>query len=264
MASPGCDSSTPLNRLRSLWAAGQCAFGAIATTPSVQAVQVLARSGLDFIIIDMEHGPIDAQSTHAMIAATGGTPLVPLVRVSGKEPWHAKIPLDLGAMGVCFPMTSTSQDAQDIVKAVRYPPVGERYWGPFYAPLRWGMPMPDYIDRADGEVLAVGVIEHFGAIESAAEIVATPGLDVVFIGPGDLATSMGLRGRSDHPDVQSAIARIEGSVLDSGVVVGGVATTADRARAMIDKGYRALVIGFDWSLLQRGIASALDGMLRTA
>jgi 4-hydroxy-2-oxoheptanedioate aldolase len=264
MASPGPDSTTPLNRLRSLWATGGCAFGAIATIPSVQTVQVLARSGLDFIIIDMEHGPIDVQSAHAMIAATGGTPLVPLVRVSGKEPWHAKIPLDLGAMGVCFPMTGNGQDAQDIVKAVRYPPAGERYWGPFYAPLRWGMPMPDYIDRADDEVLAVGVIEHIGAIETAAEVVETPGLDVVFIGPGDLATSMGLRGRSDHPDVQAAIARIENSVLGRSVVIGGVATTADRARTMIDKGYRALVVGFDWSLLQRGIASALDGMPRSA
>jgi 4-hydroxy-2-oxoheptanedioate aldolase len=260
MATSRIEQAPQVNRLRSLWANGGCAFGAIATIPSVQSVQVLARSGLDFMIVDMEHGPIDASSAHAMIAATGGTPLVPLVRVAGKEQWHAKIPLDLGAMGVCFPMTSCRVDAENVVKAVRYPPRGERYWGPFYAPLRWGMAMRDYLDGADDEVLAIGVIEHIDAVEIAAEVVSTPGLDVVFIGPGDLATSMGLHGRSEHPDVQSAIARIEQAVQGSPVVLGGVATNADQARAMIDRGYRALMIGFDWSLLQRGIATTLEGM----
>jgi 4-hydroxy-2-oxoheptanedioate aldolase len=253
-----------MNRLRSLWASGGCAFGAIATIPSVQAVQVLARSGLDFMIVDMEHGPIDVQAAHAMIAATGGTPLVPLVRVASREHWHAKIPLDMGAMGVCFPMTNCRTDAENVVKAVRYPPLGERYWGPFYAPLRWGVSMREYLDSADDEVLAIGVIEHIDAVETAAEVVSTPGLDVVFIGPGDLATSMGLRGRSDHPDVQAAIARIEQAVRGSEIVLGGVATNAEQARAMMDRGYRALMIGFDWSLLQRGIANTLDGMRRPA
>lgn len=260
------DANQPsrLNRLRNLWAAGGCAFGAIGTIPSVQSVQVPARSGLDFVIVDMEHGPIDAQAAHAMIAATGGTPLVPLVRVSGKEPWHAKIPLDLGAMGICFPMTNRREDAENIVKAVRYPPAGERYWGPFYAPLRWGLTMREYLDTADDEVLAVGVIEHIDAIETVADVVATPGLDMVFIGPGDLATSMGLRGRSDHPKVREAIERIENAVHGSNAVLGGVATNAEQARAMMDKGYRALMIGFDWSLLQRGIASTLEGMRKSS
>jgi 4-hydroxy-2-oxoheptanedioate aldolase len=215
------------------------------------------------MIVDMEHGPVDVQTAHAMIAATGGTPLVPLVRVSGKEAWHAKIPLDLGAMGICFPMTSRREDAEGIVKAVRYPPAGERYWGPFYAPPRWGLTMRDYLDTADDEVLAVGVIEHIDAVETAAEVVGTPGLDMVFIGPGDLATSMGLRGRSDHPKVQEAIGHIERAVQGSNVVLGGVATSAEQARAMMDKGYRALMVGFDWSLLQRGITAALEGMRKS-
>jgi 4-hydroxy-2-oxoheptanedioate aldolase len=258
-ASTGSSSSARLNRLRTLWANDGCAFGSIATIASVQTVQVLARSGLDFMLIDLEHGPIDIQTAHAMIAATSGTPLVPLVRVSGKEPWQAKAPLDLGAMGVAFPMTNNREDAAAIVKAVRYPPDGERYWGPFYAPLRWGQSMREYLDTADDEVLAIAVIEHHEAVEHAAEIARTPGLDVVVIGPGDLATSMGLRGRADHPDVQAAIARIEQGVNGSGVVLGGVAPTAAQARPMIERGYRLLMVGFDWALLQRGIAAALDG-----
>jgi 4-hydroxy-2-oxoheptanedioate aldolase len=121
----------PLNRLKTLWRDGRTALGAIATIPSVASVQVIARSGLDFILIDMEHGPIDVGMAQAMIAATAGSPLVPLVRVAETSVAHAKVPLDLGAMGVCFPMISTRQDAEAAVRAVRYPPLGERFWGPF-------------------------------------------------------------------------------------------------------------------------------------
>jgi 4-hydroxy-2-oxoheptanedioate aldolase len=197
-----------------------------------------------------------------MIAATTGTPLVPFVRVTGTEAWHAKVPLDLGALGVAFPMTSTRQAAEAAVRAVRYPPVGDRYWGPFYAPPRWGLSMREYLDVADDEVLAMGTIEHIDAVRTIGEVVATPGLDVLFIGPGDLATSMGLRGRADHADVQAAIKKFEEAILPSPVILGGVAHTPEQANAMIARGYRALVVGLDWSLLQRGIAAAVEGVKR--
>jgi 4-hydroxy-2-oxoheptanedioate aldolase len=251
-----------LNRLRALWAEGRCALGAIATIPAVQVVQVLARSGLDFILIDIEHGPVGPAEAHAMIAATAGTPLVPLARVAATTPWHAKVPLDLGAMGVCFPLVSTRADAEAAVRAVRYPPGGERAWGPFYAPLRWGLPMRDYQDRADDEVLAIATIEHVGALDTIDEVVATPGLDLAFIGPGDLATSMGHRGRAEHPEVQAAALRFEEAIRPSPVVMGGVAPTPEQADAMVARGYRALVVGFDWSLLQRGCAAAIEGIAR--
>ena len=249
-----------LNRLKQIWREGRCALGAIATIPSVQSVQVMARSGLDWILIDMEHGPIDWAAAHAMIAATSGTPLVPLVRVAASAAWHAKTPLDLGAMGICFPMTTRRADAEAAVSAVRYPPDGERFWGPFYAPLRWNVSMREYLDRANGEVLAIGTIEHVDAVNTIAEVVATRGLDLVFIGPGDLATSMGLKGKADDPAVVAAILKLESTILPSSVLLGGVAHSADQANAMISRGYNALVIGFDWSLLQRGIANAIAGI----
>lgn len=256
------ESPTPLNRLRALWAGNRCALGAIATIPSVQTVQILAASGLDFIIIDMEHGPIGPAEAHAMIAATAGTALVPLVRVAATTPWHAKVPLDLGAMGVCFPLISTRQDAEAAVRAVRYPPAGDRAWGPFYAPPRWGLSPRDYQDRADDEVLAIATIEHVDALRTIGEVVATPGLDLAFIGPGDLATSLGHRGRADHPEVQAAAMRLEEAIRGSPVVLGGVAPVPEQANAMIARGYRALVVGFDWSLLQRGTAAAIGGVRR--
>ncbi len=259
---PPRDHRPGLNRLRAMWAEGRCALGAIATIPSAQVVQVLAASGLDFLLIDMEHGPVGPAEAHAMIAATAGTPLVPLARVAATTAWHAKVPLDLGAMGVCFPLVSTRADAEAAVRAVRYPPGGERAWGPFYAPLRWGLPMRDYLDRADDEVLAVATVEHIGALATINEVVSTPGLDLAFVGPGDLATSMGHRGRAEHPDVQAAMLRFEAAIRASQVVLGGVATAPEQANAMAARGYRALVVGFDWSLLQRGCAAAIEGVAR--
>jgi 4-hydroxy-2-oxoheptanedioate aldolase len=249
-----------LDRLRRLWREGKTTLGAICTMPSVQAVQVLARSGLDWIVIDMEHGPIDAEAAHMMIAATSGTPLVPLVRVTSNALWHAKLPLDLGAAGICFPMTSTRAAAEAVVQAVRYPPAGQRCWGPFYAPLRWDMPMQDYVEHANANVLAIGTVEHVDALSNIDEIVGTPGLDLLFIGPGDLATSMGLK--VGAPEVQQVIDELERAIAKSPVMLGGVARSAEMANAMIARGYRALVLGFDWSFLQRGVASALEGIAR--
>jgi len=226
--------------------------------PSVQTVQVMARSGLDWILIDMEHSPIDANAAHAMIAATSGTPLIPLVRVPSTAAWHAKIPLDAGAMGIAFPATTRRDDAEAVVRAVRYAPEGERGWGPFYAPLRWGLSTREYVDRANDEILAIGLVEHIDAVSSVSEVVATPGLDMVIIGPGDLATSMGLEGRSDDPKVLDAIRRLESVILPSRVALCGVAHSADQANAMIARGYKALIVGFDSTLLQRGIAGAIS------
>ena len=156
------DRAPALNRLRALWAEGRCALGAIATIPSVQTVQILAASGLDFILIDMEHGPIGPAEAHAMIAARRARRWFPSRASLPRRRWHAKVPLDLGAMGMCFPLISMRADAEAAVRAVRYPPIGERAWGPFYAPLRWGLLPRDYQDRVDAEVLAIATIEHVG------------------------------------------------------------------------------------------------------
>ena len=94
---------TPLNRLRKEWREKRPTFGAIATIPSIPTVQIMARSGLDWIIVDLEHGPIDLTSAHAMITATSGTPCVPFARIAANEPWLAKAPMDIGALGINFP-----------------------------------------------------------------------------------------------------------------------------------------------------------------
>jgi 4-hydroxy-2-oxoheptanedioate aldolase len=252
----------PLNRLRQQWRDGRPTLGAIATIPSVQTVRIMAECGLDWIIVDLEHGPIDLNSAHAMILATSGTPCVPLARIAANEPWLAKAPMDVGALGINFPMILSRADAEKAVRSVRYPPRGERLWGPFHAPFRWGVSMPDYMATADDDMICMITIEHVEAVNRIDEIMATPGIDVAVIGPGDLATSIGKRGLIDDPEVQALMARAEAGILKSGVPIGGAARTAEQASQMIERGYLVLGLGFDWSLFQRGIAASLQGVRR--
>jgi len=252
---------TPLNRLREEWRQKRPTFGAIATIPSIQTVRIMAQS-LDWIIVDLEHGPIDLTAAHAMITATAGTPCVPLARIAANEPWLAKAPMDIGALGINFPMISSRTDAEKAVRSLRYPPHGDRFWGPFHAPFRWNVSMGDYMATADDDMICMVTIEHAEAVERIDEIMATPGIDVAVIGPGDLATSINKRGQIDDPEVVALMKRAEEGILKSGVPIGGVARTADQANAMIDRGYLALALGFDWSLFQRGIAAAFAGIRR--
>ena len=252
----------PLNRLRKLWREGHPTFGAIATIPSIQTVQIMARSGFDWIVVDLEHGPIDLGSAHAMITATSGTSCIPLARIAANEPWLAKAPMDIGAFGINFPMITSRAEAEKAVRSVRYPPRGDRLWGPFHAPFRWGQSMPDYMAGADDEMLCMITIEHVEAVNRIDEIMATPGIDIAVIGPGDLATSINKRGQMDDPELLELIDRAEAGILKSGVPIGGVARTAEQANRLIDRGYRAIALGFDWSLFQRGIMASFEGIKR--
>ncbi|MET0719377.1 MAG: aldolase/citrate lyase family protein [Tardiphaga sp.] len=254
-------SPAPFHRLKQQWREGRPTFGAIATIPGLQTVQIMAQS-MDWIIVDLEHGPIDLGMAHAMITATAGTSCVPLVRIAANEPWLAKAPMDIGAMGINFPMICSADDARKAVRSVRYPPDGERLWGPFHAPFRWGVSMPDYMAQVDDDMICMITIEHVDAVEHIDEIMAVPGIDIAVIGIGDLATSIGKRGMLDDAEVLALVARAEQGILRSGVPIGGAARSADQANAMIARGYVLIALGFDWSLLQRGISTAFAGIQR--
>jgi 4-hydroxy-2-oxoheptanedioate aldolase len=251
---------TPLNPLRARLAAGRVLTAMMLTMPSVGAAQLWARSGFDLICIDTEHSPLGIEGLHAAIAATAGGHGVPVVRVPWNVPWLVKPALDAGAMGIFFPMINSAAEAAAAVRSVRYPPAGERGWGAFYAPPRWGVALPDYMARADGAIMAMLSIEHPAAVERIDEIARVPGVDLLFVAPGDLALTMGHGNDRDHPAVRAAIAHIEERVLPAGVPLGGVALTREAALAMIARGYRCIHLAFDWMVIQRAAAALLDGL----
>jgi 4-hydroxy-2-oxoheptanedioate aldolase len=251
-----------INPLKARLAAGKPAVGLLVSMPSVHVTQVLAAAGFDWLFFDMEHGPIGIESAHAMITATSGTACAPIVRVPWNVHWLVKPVLDAGAMGIIVPMIRSAAEAELAVRAVRYPPSGERGFGPFYAPARFGLTMQTYADPADREILCILLIEHKDAIDDIEAIVAVPGVDACLIAPFDLAMSYGYRDGPAHAEVQAAIERAERAILNSPVHLGGLAVTSDLANAAIARGYRLILIGFDTMLLQRAAGEVLNAIPR--
>jgi 4-hydroxy-2-oxoheptanedioate aldolase len=256
------NESTAINPLKARLDAGKSGIGVLLTMPSVNMAQVLGAAGFDWLFIDMEHGPIGIESAYAAITATNGTQMAPIVRVPWNLHWLVKPVLDAGAMGIIFPTIRSAEEAEAAVRAVRYPPTGDRGFGPFYAPLRFGATMMTYADPADREILCILLIEHKDAVEDIDRIVDVEGVDVCQIAPFDLAMSYGYREGVDHPEVQDGIARVEEAVLRSGKHLGGLGLDVESANAQIARGYRVLIGGFDCALVQRSAAALLDGINR--
>ena len=252
----------PINPLKARLADGRPGVGLLVSMPSPHTVQVLADCGFDWLFLDMEHGPITIESIYAMINATNGSRTAPIVRVPWNVHWLAKPALDAGAMGIIFPMIRSAAEAVEAVKAVRYPPTGERGFGPFYAPLRFGLDMKTYADPADEEIMCILLIEHKDAIDDIDNIVNVPGIDACLIAPFDLAMSYGYRDGPDHPEVQEGIAKAEAALLKSPIHLGGLAVTNELANSMIERGYRLILTGFDTLLLQRAASDILNGIQR--
>jgi 2-keto-3-deoxy-L-rhamnonate aldolase RhmA len=206
---------------------GRPVVGLTVSVPSAEIALQGARLGFDFLWIEMEHSAITLESARNMILAIQGTNTVPIIRVPVNELWTAKRALDIGALGVVFPFTSTPELARQAVAACKYPPLGRRGSGASLATQRWPAPQ-GYADFADSNVLVIVIIEQKEAVERVDEIVSVPGIDVVFIGPSDLSHSYGFRGRQT-PEVKEAIAGVVAACKRHGVPVGRTAIAADIA-----------------------------------
>ncbi len=250
------------NRLKELLKAGKPAIGTLLQLPSPAVAEVLAHSGYDWILIDAEHGPIDIETLHAMIRATAGTDTTPTVRVARNLDWLAKRVLDIGALGVMMPVVNSREEAIAAVRAVRYPPEGNRGFGPTFAALRWSMAGADYAEAANSEVMAIVQIEHIDAVNRIEEILAVPGIDLPLIGPYDLSGSMGLLGQVAHPKVEEAIARVLTAGQRANVPVGIFATTAEDINRHLEQGFRAVLAGTDVGFLGAGAADMLKRIKR--
>jgi len=253
-------SANELNPLTRSLAEGRAILGYLVSMPSVQVVQALARTGVDWLMIDTEHAPIGIESVAAMIAATAGTPATPIVRVPGARAEQVKQALDCGALGIVFPQIATRAEAEATVRAVRYAPAGERGYGPTYAALRWGLSNLDYLRAANAAVLNVVLIESMAGLDALDDILTVGGLDVVSVARGDLSQNLGVAGQLDHPRLREVVAKAEAKILaHDGIALGGIAFTPDDARAMIARGYRFIALGSDAGL----IAGAAQRMVHT-
>ena len=239
---------------------GRPIVGMTVSIPSADVVLQAARVGFDFVWIEMEHSPITLESVRNMVLATQGTGLVPLVRVPVNEIWTAKRALDAGALGVIFPFTSTPELAKQAVDACRYPPVGRRGAGPGLASLRWPAPQ-GYADFADKNALVVIIIEEKRAVENIDAILDVPGIDVVFIGPNDLAYSYGARGRQTD-EVKAAIATVVAAAKKRGLPVGRTAGTTD-IKSHIAQGFTFFQASSELGFIAAGARPFLEAAGKT-
>jgi 4-hydroxy-2-oxoheptanedioate aldolase len=251
-----------VNPLRDKLARGEAVVGTFVSLPSPPFVQILAGCGFDFLIVDCEHGPISPETAQAMITATAVASCVPLARVAWNLPWLAKPLLDAGALGIVVPLVRSAEDARAAVAACRYAPAGERGWGPFYAPSRWGLGAFDYSAAADAAILTILLIEHVDAVRAIDAIAATPGVDVAMIAPYDLSTSLGKPGAFEDPEFLAAVAEAERGIRAAGVVLGGLAATGERTRALIGRGYRFLCLAYDVLLIETAMRGLLGEVRR--
>ncbi|NTW40231.1 MAG: HpcH/HpaI aldolase/citrate lyase family protein [Cellulomonadaceae bacterium] len=214
--------------------------------------EICAGSGLDWLLIDMEHGPNALGSVLAQLQAVAAYPVAPIVRVPSADPVTIKQVLDLGAQNLVVPMVRSADEARAVVDAVRYPPRGHRGVGSALArSARWSR-VDGYLQDADTHVSVFVQVETIDAVEAAADIAAVDGVDGVFVGPSDLAASMGLLGQQAHADVVAAVLRVFEAVRGAGVPVGVNAFDPVLADAYLAAGASFVLVGADVSLLARG------------
>ncbi|WP_322798458.1 HpcH/HpaI aldolase family protein [Thermoflexus sp.] len=229
-----------LDRLRN----GEATIGAWLGLGSPYAAALLARMGFDWLVVDAEHSPFGYDAMAQSVMAILPTDTTPLVRVPWNDPVWIKLALDTGAMGIVVPMVMNGEEARRAAEAARFPPRGIRSVGAWLGPILHG---EDYWTAANDQVMVVVQIEHIAAVERADEICAVEGVDVVFIGPNDLAASMGLIGTSfrENSAWEEAIQRVLRAAQRAGRPAGMMCMSVEEALRRRAEGFQFLAVASD-------------------
>ena len=219
-----------VNRAKAKLQAGEPIRGVFINLDSIQAVELCGLLGFDFCLIDAEHAPFGPQYVEQMIRAADVSGMTPLVRIAQNERQVILRYLDVGAQGVQIPMVNTAAQAQAVVEAVKYTPLGKRGLASVTRASRWGVGInvPDYVARANEETMVIVQVETQEALDNLDAILAVPHIDLVFVGPTDLSQSFGVPGQPTHPRV---VAALEDVVARAGAVGLPVGTVAPDAQA---------------------------------
>lgn len=233
------------NKVKEALASGKKIAAAWAQAGSNITAEILGDAGFDAVMIDMEHGPGDILTLISQIQALKGNPAVPFVRAPWNDFVQIKKILDAGTYGLLVPYVNSKEEAEVAVKAKFYPERGIRGVAGSPRAPGYGKNTARYLEEADEQILLMTAVETPVAVANIKEIVSVDGVDGIFIGPMDLATSMGHRGDPSHPDVKKLIAEVEQTVFASGKFLATVAGGWEDAKAKYDRGYAFLLLMSD-------------------
>ena len=243
--------------------AGETVYGAWCMLASPLVADAVAREGFTAAVLDMQHGMWDTASIIAGIGALHNAGATPLVRVPLNDFAFVSRALDFGAEAIIMPMINSAGDARQFANAAKYPPAGERSWGPGRAMALQGKSVPvDYLRDANEGTLTLAMIETQAALTNVDAIAATPGIDALFIGPYDLSTTLSGGKAQDvqAPEVERAIDKICAAASKAGKIPGIYCRDAERALAMAKRGFKFITVGNDAGFLHDGTAAQVKAL----
>ena len=235
------------------------AVGGWCVMPGSVSAEVAARSGFDWICIDLQHGLIGYQEMLGMLQVVGLAGVPTLVRVPRNDPSWIMKSLDAGAAGVIVPLVNSPAEAAAATGACRYPPDGYRSWGPVRASLGVTDFTPELANRS---VVCAVMVETVPALEQLDSIASVPGVDAVFIGPSDFALSMGLPPRSDEPEHRRLLETVPAVCHKHGVVAGIACGSTELMARWRQAGYTMLAAPSDMVMLRRAAGEFLGAARR--
>ncbi|WP_461151677.1 HpcH/HpaI aldolase family protein [Spirosoma pulveris] len=217
---------------------GQPVLGVLSNSSDPTVAELCGFSGLDFYMIDGEHSPVTTAQVQDIVRACELTGITPLARVRSNDPKLILQFLDAGVMGIMMPAISTVADAEALVQAVKYPPLGTRGFGPVRANdyLLGTKNQGEAVAFANEQILVLPQLEDKEAIDNLDDLLTVEGIDGFVIGPRDLAMSMGYYDGPGHDEVKRTIAGVVEKIRKAGLIAGTTAATGDQARALIDRG----------------------------
>ncbi len=246
------------NKLKQMFKEGKPVINGWLQIPSAFSAEVMANQGWDSCTIDMQHGVVDYPNALNMLQAISTTDTTPLARVNWNEPGQIMKILDAGCYGVICPMVSNRKEAENFVQACLYPSKGYRSFGPIRGLIYGGT---DYAKHADDEILKLAMIETKEALENLDEILDTPYLDGIYIGPADLSLALDEEPGFDRPENTKAfkeISRILESAKKRNLLAGIHNGTVEYAEKMIKKGFNLVTIGADQRFMSGGAKLAVE------
>jgi len=238
--------------------AGEVVLGPFTIVPEPIMATALGIAGMDFMILDTEHGPYDMMDVEKMCHAADGAGIAPIVRVGENNDWKILRALDVGATGVQVPQISCKADAEAVVRGAKYTPLGERGLSIITRGGDLGTRGLEYTNLANEETVVIIHIEGVEGVRNLDEVLTVDNIDVIFLGPYDLSQSLGIPGQVEDPRVEGAIRDCVSKIKAAGKSAGSFAKDATIAKRLIDMGVQYMSVSVDAAIYKDACADIVS------